>query len=80
VNGIRVQRVALCGGDQIGLAMHRFVLEAPGKNPEPESTDSGTTPGDLPETAAGPSGEVWWLIVTAAVLAVAIALVLLIRF
>jgi hypothetical protein len=81
VNGVSVQqRVALRGGDQIGLAMHRFVLEAPGKDPEPESIESGPTPGDLPEAAAGPSGEVWWLIVTAAVLALAIALVLLIRF
>jgi predicted cobalt transporter CbtA len=37
-------------------------------------------PPQLPEDAAGPSGEVWWLIVTAAVLALGIALVLLIRF
>jgi hypothetical protein len=34
----------------------------------------------LPEDAAGPRGEVWWLIVTAAVLALGIALVLWIRF
>ena len=37
-------------------------------------------PAQLPEEAAGPTGEVWWLIVTAAVLALGIALVLLIRF
>ncbi|HEV7123300.1 MAG TPA: FHA domain-containing protein [Rhodanobacter sp.] len=80
VNGVSVQRVALRGGDQIGLAMHRFVLETPGKDPEPDDVEHGPTPGALPETAAGPSGEVWWLIVTAAVLALAIALVLFIRF
>jgi len=34
----------------------------------------------LPEESAGPTSEVWWLIVTAAVLALGIALVLLIRF
>jgi hypothetical protein len=33
-----------------------------------------------PEVVAGPRGEVWWLIVTAAVLALGIAMVLLIRF
>lgn len=80
VNGVVVQRVALQGGDQIGVAMHRFVLEAPGMEAEPESVESAPSPANLPEAAAGPPGEVWWLIVTAAVLALAIALVLLIRF
>ncbi len=80
VNGVAVQRAALQGGDQIGLAMHRFVLEVPGKEPESQSIENAAPPGALPEATAGPSGEVWWLIVTAAVLALAIALVLLIRF
>ncbi len=80
VNGIAVQRVALQGGDQIGLAMHRFILEAPGMEPEPESLEAAQPPPDLPETDVAPSGEAWWLIVTAAVLALAIALVLLVRF
>ena len=80
VNGVCVQRVALQGGDQIGLAVHRFVVETPGKDPEPERLEGAVAPGDLPEAAAGPTGEVWWLIVTAAVLALAIALVLLVRF
>jgi hypothetical protein len=34
----------------------------------------------LPEDTAGPRGEVWWLIVTAAVLGLAIALLLFVRF
>jgi hypothetical protein len=34
----------------------------------------------LPEDEAGPRGEVWWLIATAAVIALGIALVLLVRF
>jgi len=80
VNGVTVQRVALQCGDQIGVAMHRFVLEAPGMEPEPEIAEPVPRPADLPEAAAGPSGEVWWLIATAAALALAIALVLLIRF
>ena len=75
-----IRRAALQPGDQIGLAMHRFVVEAPGMEPEPEIVMSEPLPTHLPEEAAGPTGEVWWLIVTAAVLALGIALVLLIRF
>ena len=80
VNGVGVRRLELQPGDQIGLAMHRFVVEAPGMEPEPEIAVSELPPQHLPEEAAGPIGEVWWLIVTAAVLALGIALVLLIRF
>jgi hypothetical protein len=80
VNGDTVQKLALQPGDQIGLAMHRFVVEAPGMEPEPEIVMAPAPSAPLPEEAAGPSGEVWWLIVTAAVLALGIALVLLIRF
>lgn len=79
VNGINVQQAALQPGDQIGLAMHRFVIDAPGMEPEPEIVmPEPSVP--LPEETAGPIGEVWWLIVTAAVLALGIALMLLIRF
>ena len=80
VNGVVVQKVALRPGDQIGVAMHRFVVEAPGLEPEPEIVIPEPPPEHLPEEVAGPAGEVWWLIVTAAVLALGIALVLLIRF
>jgi hypothetical protein len=80
VNGVVAQKLALQPGDQIGLAMHRFVLEAPGMEPEPEIAMPEPSPQHLPEEAAGPTREVWWLIVTAAVLALGIALVLLIRF
>lgn len=80
VNGVVASRVALQGGDQIGVAMHRFVLEAPGMEAEPELPEPVPRPAALPEASAGPSGEVWWLIATAAALALAIALVLLVRF
>jgi pSer/pThr/pTyr-binding forkhead associated (FHA) protein len=80
LNGTPVQRAALQPGDQIGLAMHRFVVDAPGMEPEPEIPVMDPPPELLPEDVAGPRGEVWWLIVTAAVLALGIALMLLIRF
>ena len=80
VNGVAVQHVALLPGDQIGVATHRFVLEAPGTEAEPDIVLNEEATAALPESAAGPKGEVWWLIVTAAVLALGIALALLIRF
>lgn len=80
VNGVAVQHVALLPGDQIGMAVHRFVLEAPGTEAETDMTIDDDAIVQLPEAAAGPRGEVWWLIVTAAVLALGIALALLIRF
>jgi hypothetical protein len=80
VNGVAVQKLMLRPGDQIGVAMHRFVVDGPGMEPEPEIVMAEASPLQLPEESAGPSGEVWWLIATAAVLALGIALVLLIRF
>jgi hypothetical protein len=80
VNGFATQNVSLQPGDQIGVAMHRLVIEAPGMEAEPEIAVVEPLPTALPETAAGPSSEVWWLIVTAAVLALGIALALFLRF
>jgi hypothetical protein len=80
VNGVAVRRVALRPGDQISLGTHRFVLDAPGMQAELEMAASAAAAPVLPEDAAGPRGEVWWLIVTAAVLALGIALVFWIRF
>lgn len=80
LNGVTVSRAALRPGDQIGVGMHRFVVDAPGMEPEPRIV-TATLPSDhLPEEDAGPVREVWWLIATAAVIALGIALALLIRF
>lgn len=79
VNGELAQRVALLPGDQISLGPHRFVLDAPGMEAEPAAALPEPVVPLRPEDAAGPRGEVWWLIVTAAVLALGIALVLWIR-
>jgi hypothetical protein len=78
VNGVVADRLALQPGDQIGLASHRFVIDAPGMMPEAPVPELQLPL--APEVVAGPRGEVWWLIVTAAVLALGIAMVLLIRF
>ncbi|UPG95868.1 FHA domain-containing protein [Luteibacter aegosomatissinici] len=80
VNGVRTVRAALQPGDQIGLATHRFILEAPGWSaepvvvmPEPEAEPEADEP-------AGSRGDVWWLILTAALLAAGIAVVLFAPF
>ena len=80
VNGVVASSAGLQPQDQIGVAMHRFVIEAPGMEPEPAWIMPPVRPTKLPDAAAGPSGEVGWLIATAALLALGIALVLLIRF
>ncbi|MEO8808855.1 MAG: FHA domain-containing protein [Rhodanobacter sp.] len=80
VNGVIVQKAALQSGDQISVGTHRFMIDAPGMEAEPEIMSDRQPASALPEKAAGPIGEVWWLIVTAAVLALGIALALLIRF
>lgn len=79
VNGIVVQQTVLLPGDQIGIGMHRFLIDAPGLEPEPEIILPPEPVEPLPEDTAGPRGEVWWLIATAAVLALGIALLLLLH-
>lgn len=79
VNGTAVQQTLLLPGDHIGLGMHRFLIDAPGLEPEPEIVIPPPPADPLPEDAAGPRGEVWWLIATAAVIALGIALLLLLH-
>lgn len=80
LNGTVVEQAALHPGDQLGIAMHRFLVDAPGLQAAPSGTPPEPAPLPLPEDVAGPHGEVWWLIATAAVLALLIALILLVRF
>jgi pSer/pThr/pTyr-binding forkhead associated (FHA) protein len=80
VNGVKVVRASLQPGDQLGIASHRFVVDGPGWAAEPKVVMPEPEPEPLPEVAAGPRGDVWWLILTAAVLALGIALVLFVQF
>ena len=78
VNGTPVQAVVLQPGDQIGVATHRLVLEAPGMKAEPVIAAPPTPKADDGQPAAT-GGGAWWLILTAVILALGIALALLIR-
>ncbi|HEV7777500.1 MAG TPA: FHA domain-containing protein [Luteibacter sp.] len=81
INGVPAVRAVLQPDDQLGIGAHRFVLDAPGWVAEPElPAHEPSVPAALPEDVAGPRGEVWWLILTAALLALGIALVLLVHF
>jgi pSer/pThr/pTyr-binding forkhead associated (FHA) protein len=80
VNGVKVVRAALQPGDQIGIAAHRFVLEGPGWAAEPVVAVPEPEPEPLPREAEALRGDVWWLILTAALLALGIAAVLFVQF
>ncbi|NII10367.1 FHA domain-containing protein [Oleiagrimonas sp. C23AA] len=80
VNGQGVREARLRNGDHLGVGAHRWVIDAwtmgrPIAEPEPVAA----APLHLPEDDAGPRGEVWWLIVTAAALGLIIALLVIIR-
>ena len=95
VNGVVVRDAVLHSGDQIAFERNRFVIEAPGlpqrllSGAEPESQADQLTQSwrllVIPETAPAPSkpaprGEIWWLIGAAALIGIAIAAALLIKF
>ncbi len=77
VNGEVADDLRVGDGDQITIGPHRFVLDACPQIAEPAA--ASMTP-DLPppEDSAGPRREVWWLIFTAALLALVISILLLV--
>ncbi|TAL73354.1 MAG: FHA domain-containing protein [Rhodanobacter sp.] len=79
VNGIAVNHAILQPGDQLSLGSHRFVLDAPGMRLEPVPPPP-PVPAPAVVEAAGPHGELGWLIVTAVLLALAIGWALWWRF
>jgi len=82
VNGIKTVRASLQPGDQIGIAAHRFIVDGPGWTAEPVVVVAGPAAEAevAHEAAEPPRGDVWWLILTAALLALGIAAVLFIHF
>jgi hypothetical protein len=82
VNGVAAPRTRLHDGDQIAIGPHRFVIDAwtpPRLSAHAAREAFLPHEAALPEDTAGPRAEVWWLIVTAAVLGLAIALLLFVR-
>jgi len=79
INGVRVVRAVLQPGDQIGVGAHRFVVDAPGWSAEPAVVVPEPEPEAVPDDTGGSRGDVWWLILTAALLALGIAMVLFVR-
>lgn len=79
VNGSPRKRAMLQAGDQLAVGEHRFVLEAPGlqaavlASQEPAYDPQPGPPAILPRRSRA---ELWWLLGTAAVLAVVIAILL----
>jgi hypothetical protein len=80
VNGVKVVRASLQPGDQIGIAAHRFVVDGPGWAAEPVVAVSEPEPEVVAPDVDAPRGDVWWLIATAALLALGISAVLFGRF
>lgn len=79
VNGSPVQRALLQGGDQISLGHHRFVFDAPATELELPASAAPVIAA-APVQPTGTRSEIGWLIATAAVLALVIALLLWFRF
>jgi pSer/pThr/pTyr-binding forkhead associated (FHA) protein len=79
VNGVKVVRAVLQPGDQIGVGAHRFVVDAPGWSAEPVVVMPEPEAEAVVEDNSGSRVDVWWLIVTAALLALGIALMLFVR-
>jgi pSer/pThr/pTyr-binding forkhead associated (FHA) protein len=79
VNGSPCKRAVLQAGDQLALGEHRFVLEAPGLQAAvlaAQEQDYGQPPTQLALEPRHSRAELWWLLGTAAVFAVVIAVLL----
>jgi hypothetical protein len=73
VDGRPEQQVVLHGGEQIAIGPHRFTVDL-ASEPPGTAPPAPEPPADIDE--AGPRAEVWWLLATAAALALLIALLL----
>lgn len=77
VNGHPAARAWLHDGDQITIGMQRYLVDAP-EDAARHDAAHAFIPHEAarPEDTAGPRREVWWLLLTAAVIAMVLALLL----
>lgn len=81
VNGVEVRQAWLADGDQVVMGTHRFVLDISADTPLPPvrvEADPAAERGVANRRGTHP--EMWWLIVTAAVLALILTGVLLLHY
>jgi len=76
VNGVTMRDAPLRDGDQIHIGPHRFILDACAVVTDVPETRDEELPASV--SSAGPRHEVWWLILTAAVLALVISILFLV--
>lgn len=80
VNGHPAASAWLRDGDQIALGGQRYLVAAPADAARQDAMHSFVPPeAAQPEDTAGPRREVWWLLLTAAAIALVLALLLALR-
>lgn len=80
VNGRRLDEARLQHGDHLGVGAHRWVLDAAGLDVAPPAPPAAApAPAAAAVASARPRGELGWLIVTAAVLGLILALLFIVR-
>ncbi|HET8900052.1 MAG TPA: FHA domain-containing protein [Rhodanobacteraceae bacterium] len=79
-NGVMARQGSLRQGDQLAWGVHRLVLEMPGSE-RLTSVRAAAPPvsGELRDRVVAPQREVWWLIATAALLALVMAILFVAR-
>ena len=80
INGHSAASAWLRNGDQISLGTQRYLVDAPADAARSDAAHA-FVPAEAarPEDTAGPRREVWWLLFTAALIALVLALLLAIR-
>ena len=79
VNGHAVAGAWLQDGDQIAIGAQRYIVDAPAAAALTAAAAFIPHEAARPEDTAGPRREVWWLLLTAAVIALVLALLLAVR-